>query len=88
MTAYEMLCIIVLGLTGWVAHRIMHTHTGIFLNIVLVFVGSLVSAFGLYILGFEGRTLGLLERHLREFVVSIIGTCALIFILRKLGLTL
>lgn len=85
-TARFIICIIMFGLIGWLAHLVMHTNTGIFLNIILGFVGSIVGDFISYILGvtYENNFTSLAI----AFIILVLGTCALIFILRKLGLTL
>ncbi|MDN5249505.1 GlsB/YeaQ/YmgE family stress response membrane protein [Bartonella sp. TP] len=72
--------IIIGGLAGWMAQRMMHTNTGIFLNIILGIVGASIATF----------VLGMIGVHFAGWfgylIAGFIGACALIFIGRQLGL--
>ncbi len=72
--------IIIGGLAGWIAQRLMHTNTGIFLNIILGIVGASVASFILSIIGvhFAG--------WFGYLIAGLIGACLLIFLGRQLGL--
>lgn len=72
--------IIIGGLAGWIAQNVMHTNTGIFLNIILGIVGASIATFILSMIGvhFAG--------WFGYLIAGFIGACALIFAGRQLGL--
>jgi uncharacterized membrane protein YeaQ/YmgE (transglycosylase-associated protein family) len=66
--------IIIGGLAGWIAEKVMKLDTGLIMNIVLGIVGALI---GNFILTFIfGATLGGL---LGQLIVAVIGACILIW---------
>jgi uncharacterized membrane protein YeaQ/YmgE (transglycosylase-associated protein family) len=68
--------IIIGGLAGWIASRIMKTDTGIFLNIVLGIVGAVIASFLFGILGISfGGWFGYL-------IAGLLGACILIALVR------
>jgi uncharacterized membrane protein YeaQ/YmgE (transglycosylase-associated protein family) len=70
--------IIIGGLAGWIASRIMKTNTGIFLNIVLGIVGAVIASFLFGILGISfGGWFGYL-------VAGLLGACILIALVRAI----
>lgn len=68
--------IIVGGIAGWIAEKIMKSDMGILMNIVLGIAGAFVLNL---ILGLAGLAFGGI---LGYFIVAIIGACLLIFIAR------
>ena len=63
--------IIIGGLAGWIAEKIMKFDTGLLMNIVLGIVGSLVANAILQAMGFSG---------FGPLISGIIGACLLIYI--------
>lgn len=68
--------LLVAGLAGWLAGKIMHYNKSVFWNIVLGLIGGVVGAailsvFGLHAGGFIG-----------SIVVAIIGACVLVWLAR------
>ena len=68
------IAIIVGGIAGWIAERLMKSEHGLFLNVVLGMAGAFVAgiAFGFLGVSFEG-TAGYL-------VAGVLGACLLIFL--------
>lgn len=71
--------IIIGGLAGWVAEKVMNADHGLLTNIVLGILGALVlnAILGLILGGTLGGWLG-------QFVIALIGACLLIWGWRKL----
>lgn len=69
--------IIIGGIAGWIAEKIMDAKHGILMNILLGVVGAVVAN---AVLGFAGISFGGLIGHL---IAAVIGACALIWIGRK-----
>lgn len=69
--------IIIGGLAGWVAERVMKGNHGILTNIILGILGAVVLNWILITL--TGNTLG---GWLGQFVVAAVGACLLIFAYR------
>ena len=69
--------IIVGGLAGWIAEKIMKSDMGLIMNIILGIVGALVANW-LFML-IVGSTLG---GWFGQLVVGIIGACLLIWVTR------
>jgi uncharacterized membrane protein YeaQ/YmgE (transglycosylase-associated protein family) len=70
--------IIVGGIAGWVAEKVMKSDMGLLANIALGIVGALVASFLLGLIGVNfGGVLG-------YFIAAVIGACLLIFIARKI----
>lgn len=72
------MAIIIGGIAGWLAKRVMKTNTGIFVNIILGIVGAALSSALLSLVGvnFAG--------WLGYLISGFIGACILIVIGRKL----
>ena len=66
--------IIIGGLAGWVAERIMKSNMGLIANIILGIVGAVV--LNAILIGLLGHTIG---GFIGQLVVAIIGACILIF---------
>ncbi|UWR29911.1 GlsB/YeaQ/YmgE family stress response membrane protein [Sulfitobacter sp. W002] len=69
--------IIVGGLAGWIAEKIMKSDMGLIMNIILGIVGALVANWLLMLI--VGSTLG---GWFGQLVVGIIGACLLIWVTR------
>ena len=69
--------IIVGGLAGWIAEKIMKSDMGLIMNIILGIVGALVANWLLVLI--VGSTLG---GWFGQLVVGIIGACLLIWVTR------
>ena len=69
--------IIVGGLAGWIAEKIMKSDMGLIMNIILGIVGALVANWLLVLI--VGSTLG---GWLGQLVVGVIGACLLIWVTR------
>ncbi len=77
MDGYGIIMQIILGgLAGWIAEKVMKFDTGLVLNIVLGIVGAVV---GNWLLGLVGIGLGGL---LGQLITAVVGACLLIFIYR------
>lgn len=74
--------IVVGGLAGWIASKIMHTDEsqGIIANIFVGIVGALLGGFLLSVLGGNGVT----GFNLYSLLVAVIGSCILLWIVRLL----
>lgn len=66
--------IIIGGIAGWLAEKVMKTDTGLFMNIILGIVGAAVASFifGLVGIGFGG--------WIGYLIAGLIGACILIFV--------
>ncbi|WP_299816643.1 GlsB/YeaQ/YmgE family stress response membrane protein [uncultured Jannaschia sp.] len=71
--------IILGGLAGWIAEKIMHSDMGLLMNIVLGIVGALVANFLLALV--LGDTVGE-GSWLIQLIVAVIGACLLIWVVR------
>ncbi|MFG6566373.1 GlsB/YeaQ/YmgE family stress response membrane protein [Sulfitobacter sp. 1A13679] len=69
--------IIVGGLAGWIAEKIMKSDMGLIMNIILGIVGALVANWLLMLI--VGSTLG---GWFGQLVVGVIGACLLIWVTR------
>jgi uncharacterized membrane protein YeaQ/YmgE (transglycosylase-associated protein family) len=69
------LAIIIGGLAGWIAEKLMHANMGLLLNIVLGIVGAVIGNFILTLI--FGATAGGIVGQL---IVAVIGACLLIAI--------
>ncbi|MEM5541474.1 GlsB/YeaQ/YmgE family stress response membrane protein [Sulfitobacter sp. AS92] len=69
--------IIVGGLAGWIAEKIMKSDMGLIMNIILGIVGALVANWLLVLI--VGSTLG---GWFGQLIVGIIGACLLIWVAR------
>jgi uncharacterized membrane protein YeaQ/YmgE (transglycosylase-associated protein family) len=65
--------IIIGGLAGWIAEKVMKFDTGLIMNIVLGIVGAVV---GNFLLGLLGIGLG---GFIGQLIVAVVGACILIF---------
>ncbi|WP_370319154.1 GlsB/YeaQ/YmgE family stress response membrane protein [Oricola sp.] len=70
--------IIIGGLAGWLAEKVMKSNTGLLMNIVLGIVGSIVFSAILQSFGFFGRG------WIAFLVTGFIGACLLIYLARLL----
>lgn len=69
--------IILGGLAGWIAEKVMNTNQGLLMNIVVGIVGALFGNW-LFRLLFDGTGSGILG----QLIVAVIGACILIWGLR------
>ncbi len=69
--------IIVGGLAGWIAEKLMKAEMGLLMNILLGIVGALVANW--LLIAITGTTLG---GWIGQLVVAVIGACLLIFVAR------
>ena len=69
--------IIVGGLAGWIAEKIMKSDMGLIMNIILGILGALVANWLLMLI--VGSTLG---GWFGQLVVGVIGACLLIWVTR------
>lgn len=69
--------IIIGGLAGWVASKIMNTDAqqGIILNIVVGIIGALIGGFLLGVFGVDTDGAGVIV----SFITALIGACILLF---------
>lgn len=70
--------IIIGGLAGWIAEKVMKFDTGLILNIVLGIVGAVV---GNFLLGLLGVGLG---GFVGQLIVAVVGACILIALYRAI----
>lgn len=70
--------IIIGGLAGWIAEKVMKFDTGLIMNIVLGIVGAVV---GNFLLGLLGVGLG---GFIGQLIVAVLGACILIFAYRAI----
>ena len=73
------LAIILGGLAGWIAEKLMHSNTGLLMNIVLGIVGAVIGNFVLTLI--FGATAGGIVGQL---LVAVLGACILIAIARAI----
>lgn len=74
--------IVIGGLAGWAASRLMGTdHHGILLNIIVGVVGALLGGFLLHQLDVSTYGFG----WIWTFVTALVGACILLLVLRLLG---
>ena len=71
--------IIVGGLAGWIAEKVMHSDMGVLANIVLGIIGALILNFILVTL--LGATLG---GWIGQLIVGVVGACLLIWLTRMI----
>lgn len=69
--------IIIGGIAGWIAEKIMHSDMGLIMNIVLGIVGALVA--NAILVAVMGDTL---NGWIGQLIVAVIGACVLIGIFR------
>jgi len=69
------LAIILGGLAGWIAEKLMHTNMGLLMNIVLGIAGAVIGNFVLMLV--FGATLGGIVWQL---VIAVVGACLLLAI--------
>ena len=69
--------IIIGGLAGWIAEKIMRSDMGLIMNIILGIVGALVANW--ILLAIIGETMG---GWIGQLIVAVIGACILIAIFR------
>jgi uncharacterized membrane protein YeaQ/YmgE (transglycosylase-associated protein family) len=70
--------IIIGGIAGWIAEKVMKFDTGLIMNIVLGIVGAVV---GNFLLGLLGIGLG---GFVGQLIVAVLGACILIFAYRAI----
>jgi uncharacterized membrane protein YeaQ/YmgE (transglycosylase-associated protein family) len=79
MEGYGIIMQVILGgLAGWIAEKVMRFDTGLIMNIILGIVGAVI---GNYVLGLIGIGLGGL---LGQLIVAVVGACILIFAYRAI----
>ena len=71
--------IILGGIAGWIAEKIMHSNMGLLMNIVLGIVGAVVANFLLALI--LGDTVGE-GSWLIQLLVAVVGACLLIWVVR------
>ena len=71
--------IIVGGIAGWVAEKVMKSDMGLFMNIILGIAGAFILNLVLGLLG-VGTGGGIIV----YFIVAVIGACLLIFLVRQI----
>lgn len=70
--------IIIGGLAGWIAEKVMKFDTGLLMNIILGIVGAVV---GNFLLGLLGIGLGGL---IGQLIVAVVGACIVIYAYRMI----
>jgi uncharacterized membrane protein YeaQ/YmgE (transglycosylase-associated protein family) len=70
--------IIIGGIAGWIAEKVMKFDTGLIMNIILGIVGAVV---GNFLLGLLGVGLG---GFIGQLIVAVLGACILIFAYRAI----
>jgi uncharacterized membrane protein YeaQ/YmgE (transglycosylase-associated protein family) len=79
MEGYGIIMQIILGgLAGWIAEKVMKFDTGLIMNIILGIVGAVV---GNFLLGLVGIGLG---GMIGQLIVAVVGACILIFAYRAI----
>lgn len=73
-----LMSIIVGGLSGWLAEKVMKSNTGIFVNIILGIVGSTIASVILKVVGVHFHGV------LGHLIAGFLGACLLIFIGRAI----
>jgi uncharacterized membrane protein YeaQ/YmgE (transglycosylase-associated protein family) len=71
-----LMAIIIGGIAGWLAEKVMKSDMGVFMNIILGIIGALVLNFILALLGMD------FEGWLPFLIIGFIGACLLIAIAR------
>ncbi|MFV0243833.1 MAG: GlsB/YeaQ/YmgE family stress response membrane protein [Qingshengfaniella sp.] len=71
--------IIVGGLAGWLAEKMMNARHGLMLNIVLGILGALI--LNALLMAVVGTTLG---GWIGQLIVAALGACLLIWVVRKI----
>jgi uncharacterized membrane protein YeaQ/YmgE (transglycosylase-associated protein family) len=71
-----LMAIIIGGIAGWLAEKVMKSDMGVFMNIILGIVGALLLNFILALLGMD------FEGWLPFLIIGFIGACLLIAIAR------
>ena len=71
--------LIIGGLAGWIAEKVMHSNMGLLMNIVLGIVGAIIGNFLLTLI--FGATAGGIVGQL---LVAVVGACLLIAIVRAI----
>ncbi len=71
-----LMAIIIGGIAGWLAEKVMKSDKGVFMNIILGIIGALVLNFILALLGMD------FEGWLPFLIIGFIGACLLIAIAR------
>ena len=74
------LAIILGGLAGWIAEKVMHSNIGLLMNIILGIVGAVVGNFLLTLI-FGGTAGGIVW----QLIIAIVGACLLIAIVRAIS---
>lgn len=69
--------IIIGGLAGWLAGKLMEARYGVLLNIVLGIVGSVLASAIL-----TSLHMAVADSHMGYFITSFLGACILIFLAR------
>jgi uncharacterized membrane protein YeaQ/YmgE (transglycosylase-associated protein family) len=70
------MAIIIGGIAGWLAEKVMKSDMGVFMNIILGIIGALVLNFILALLGLD------YDGWLAYLIIGFIGACLLIAIAR------
>ena len=73
------LAIVIGALAGWIAEKLMHSHQGLLMNIILGIVGAVVGNFILMLI--FGATMGGI---IGQLIVAVVGACLLIGVGRAL----
>jgi uncharacterized membrane protein YeaQ/YmgE (transglycosylase-associated protein family) len=73
------LAIIIGGIAGWIAEKVMHSDMGLLMNIILGIVGAVIGNFILMLI--FGATMGGI---IGQLIVAVIGACLLIWIVRAI----
>lgn len=68
--------IIIAGVAGWLAGKIMHYDKSTLINILLGFVGGIIGDIVLGIIGIHGSGI------IGSIIVSVVGACILVFFAR------
>ena len=71
--------IIIGGLAGWIAEKVMKFDTGLIMNIILGIVGAIVGNYLMHLI--VGSTLG---GFVGQLIVAVAGACLLIFVYRAI----
>ena len=66
------------GITGWIAGKLMHSKGGILRNIIVGLVGSFVGGLAFGLIGFSAHG------FIANLIVGIVGACIAIAIARKI----
>ena len=66
------------GIVGWIAGKLMNVKGGLLRNIIVGLVGSLLGGFLFGLIGFSAH------RFIADLIVGIVGACIAIAIARKI----